>query len=169
MYVVTAKRKSKYVRFDLFSHVSNVSYGCFQKLRISKDVNLINANNSSLSNLIAPLSGLKFYGLCMGFFFLFIFFIWLSSSWSWAAQWLTLLPHNMKALNSNHHLARAFMSKVSVVQPNTNPLCSSFLLHSTVSGVRWIGVSNLATDLNVGVTGHLSLYDSSASDCRPVQ
>lgn len=45
-----------------------------EKLRISKDVNLINANNSSLSNLIVPLSGLKFYGLCMGFFFLFIFF-----------------------------------------------------------------------------------------------
>lgn len=141
-----------------------------EKLRISKDVNLINANNSSLSNLIVPLSGLKFYGLCMGFFFLFfLFFIWLSSSWSWTAQWLTLFPHNMKALNSNHHLAGGFMSKVSVVQPNTNPLCSSFLLHSTVSGVRWIGVSNLTTDLNVGVTGHLSLYDSSASDCRAVQ
>lgn len=75
MYVVTAKRKSKYVRFDLFSHVSNISYGCFQKLKISKDVNLINANNSPLSNLIAPLSGLKFYGLCMGFFFLFLFFL----------------------------------------------------------------------------------------------
>lgn len=46
-----------------------------EKLRISKDVNLINANNSSLSNLIVPLSGFKILWPMHGVFLSFYFFL----------------------------------------------------------------------------------------------